>query len=189
MLLAATNSYTGATVIDAGTLIVNGSISGSTTTVNAGGTLAGTGTFGAVSVLGGTVAPGASPGTLTTGAFSLGPTATLKFELAQTGVVGSGVNDLISVGGSLTLDGLLQVTELPGFGGGTYRLFDYTGALTNNGLDLTPGFLASYPGSFVDSSTASQVNLVVVPEPSAIAALLGGSTILLGFRRARRRQD
>jgi fibronectin-binding autotransporter adhesin len=188
MLLSATNTYTGPTIVDVGTLIVNGSISGSATTVNASGILGGTGTLGAVSVIGGTVVPGASPGTLTTSAFSLNSAATLKFELAQSGVVGSGINDLISVGGSLTLDGTLEVTALPGFGEGTYRLFDYTGALTNNGLDLPFTFLTSYPGSFVDASTANQINLVVVPEPSAFVAFLGGCGVLLAFGRARRRQ-
>ncbi len=189
LVLSAINTYTGATVVNDGTLFVSGSISGSTTTLNAGAVLGGTGTLGALNVVGGTIEPGASPGTLATGALSLSGSSTLKFELAQAGVVGGGINDLITVTGGLTLDGTLQVTEMLGFGAGTYRLFDYSGALTNNGLDLTTGFLAAHPGSFVDVNTANQVNLVVVPEPSAMVALLGGCGVLLSVRRGRRLED
>ena len=131
-------------------------------------------------MVGGTLSPGSSPGTLTTGTLSLDPAALLKFELAQAGTVGSGVNDLISVGGNLTLDGTLQVTELAGFSNGTYRLFDYTGSLTNNILNLESAFLAAHPGSFVDAATPNQINLTVVPEPGALVSLLGGAACSLG---------
>ena len=61
--LTANNTYTGITTVNAGTLSVNGSIASSTTTVNAGGTLGGTGTVGTVNINGGTFAPGNSIGT------------------------------------------------------------------------------------------------------------------------------
>ncbi len=52
--LTNTNTYTGATNVNGGKLLVSGSISGSTSTVsNAGSTLGGTGTVGAVTVNGG----------------------------------------------------------------------------------------------------------------------------------------
>ena len=60
------NSYTGATVVNDGTLLVNGSIAGSAVTVNDGATLGGTGTVGETTVAdGGAVSPGTSIGTLT----------------------------------------------------------------------------------------------------------------------------
>jgi fibronectin-binding autotransporter adhesin len=164
---------------------VNGNIAGSAVTVNLGATLGGTGTTGAVNVLGGSIAPGTSVGTLTTGSLSLDSAATLQLELALAGVVG-GVNDLVSVNGSLTLDGTLQVTQLPGFNFGTYRLINYTGALTNNVLNLEAAFLAQFPGSFISTTTAGQINLVVIPEPGAFAGLLGGLGMLTGLRRFRR---
>ena len=37
----------------------------------------------------------------------------------------------MNVGGNLTLDGNLNVTDAGGFGVGVYRLFNYTGSLTN----------------------------------------------------------
>ena len=110
---------------------------------------------------------------------------TLAYELDTPGIVGSNVNDLISVTGDLTLDGTLQITPLAGFGNGSYRIFDYTGSLTNNGLSLQPGFLASYPGSAIDTSIANQVNLTVVPEPTAAVSALAGLGLLFGTRRRR----
>jgi len=59
-ILTANNSYTGSTAVNAGTLVVNGSIASSNlTSVTNGGTLAGTGTVGNTQVnAGGTFAPG-----------------------------------------------------------------------------------------------------------------------------------
>jgi fibronectin-binding autotransporter adhesin len=179
-------TYTGQTTVNGGALLVNGSLAGSAIAVNVGGTLGGIGTTGPVNILGGSLAPGESAGTLTTGTLLLDSAATVKMELALSGVVG-GVNDLISVNGGLTLNGTLQVTQLTGFGLGTYRLMNYTGALTNNGLDLESAFLALFPGSMINTATPGQVNLVVVPEPGALAGLLGGFGMLMGLQRFRRR--
>jgi MYXO-CTERM domain-containing protein len=134
---------------------------------------------------GATLAPGTSPGTLSVGNLGLLSSTTLAYELDTPGIVGSNVNDLISVTGNLTLAGTLQITPLAGFGLGSYRIFDYTGSLTNNGLSLQPGFLASYPGSAIDTSIANQVNLTVVPEPTAAVSALAGLGLLFGTRRRR----
>lgn len=157
------NTYAGGTRVEAGTLRVNGS-NNSAVTVLADATLGGTGTIsGPVSILGdGHLAPGASAGTLTVGSLTLAPTAQLDYELGPAGTVGSGVNDLVNVGGSLVLDGSLNVHGLDGFGSGVYRLIDYGGAFTNNNLDI-----GSVPGGFVatdfvvQTGVAGQVNLMV----------------------------
>ena len=66
LTLTGIETYSGATAVNAGTLVVNGSIANSAVTVNAGATLAGTGTVGATTIRsGGTFAPGNSPGTIT----------------------------------------------------------------------------------------------------------------------------
>jgi T5SS/PEP-CTERM-associated repeat protein len=64
--LSASNTYTGATTVSAGRLVVDGSIASSAVTVQSGGTLAGSGTVGSTTIeSGGTVSPGNSPGNLT----------------------------------------------------------------------------------------------------------------------------
>jgi autotransporter-associated beta strand protein len=63
--LTASNTYTGTTTVAGGGIVLNGSIADSTTTVQNGGWLGGSGTVGSLIVeSGGTVAPGNSPGTL-----------------------------------------------------------------------------------------------------------------------------
>jgi YVTN family beta-propeller protein/autotransporter-associated beta strand protein len=58
-ILSGDNTYTGTTAVNAGTLVVNGSIANSAVTVNAGATLAGNGTVGPTAILSdGTFAPG-----------------------------------------------------------------------------------------------------------------------------------
>jgi fibronectin-binding autotransporter adhesin len=162
LILSGINTFTGTTTINAGTLRVNGSLgAGSAVSVNNGGTLGGTGTVhGPVTVaLGGTLAPGNSPGPITLGTLTLNSGSFLSYELATPNVIGSGVNDLTIVNGPLTLDGTLNITELPGFGAGLYRLFDYTGLLTNNTLDI-----GSAPGGYTyafDVTTPHQVNVLV----------------------------
>ena len=65
LTLGGVNTYTGATTVGGGLLVVNGSIESSAVTVQSGGTLGGSGTVGAVTVEnGGTINPGNSPGTL-----------------------------------------------------------------------------------------------------------------------------
>ena len=167
LTLTAANSYTGTTAVDAGALYVNGNQSAATgaTTVANGATLGGTGTLGgAVTVAdGGILSPGGNspaPGTLTlNGNLGLSGGSILNYSLGQAGVPGGAFNDLTNVGGNLTLDGTLNVVTAPGgtFGAGVYRLINYGGALTNNGLAV--GTVPS-PNYSVQTSVANQVNLV-----------------------------
>ncbi|TAJ69136.1 MAG: autotransporter domain-containing protein [Phenylobacterium sp.] len=169
LILNGANTYGFVTNVQAGTLLLNGSIvgGGSALVVGANGTFGGTGSSrgGAVS---GTLAPGGltNPGTLTFNSnLTLNSTATLRYRLGQAGTVGGGLNDLLVVNGNLTLDGTLNVTQSAGgiFGPGVYRLINYTGTLTDNGLDL-----GTLPGGFtntIQTSIAGQVNLVAAAPP------------------------
>lgn len=161
--LTANSTYKGATTVASGALYINGDNSLATGNVTVtGGTLGGSGIIGGnVTVMdGGHIAPGTSPGTLTVAGLNLSSGSILDYELGAPNVVGSGVNDLIQVNGDLTLAGVLNLTNVGGFDSGVYRLMNYTGNLTNNGLvfgtlptglwDLT-----------VDTTTANEVNLLV----------------------------
>ncbi len=162
LILSGNNTYLGDTDISSGTLLVNGSQSGSgVTTVESGATLGGSGTLSGPVVVadGGYLAPGTSPGTLNIGDLSLNANSQLDFELDTPGVIGGGVNDLVSISGDLILDGFLNITDLGGFGVGSYRLFDYSGNLTDNGT-----LFGNVPGLFdlaISTATAGQVNLNV----------------------------
>lgn len=153
----------GALNVDGGTLRVEGALGDMTTTVASGATLGGSGTIaGDVTVLdGATLSPGSSAGTLTLGSLTLSDGSILDYELGQAGVIGSGVNDLIEINGDLTLDGTLDITDIGGFGAGVYRLMNYGGALTDNGLDL--GDLPAGSDAqdlFLQTAIDGQVNLV-----------------------------
>ena len=165
LTLSGNNSYTGATNVNAGTLRINGDQSAATglVTVASGATLGGAGTIGgSVNVLnGGILAPGNSPGTLDIdGDLALAGGSVLNFEFGEAGVAGGALNDLVNVGGDLTLDGTINVTSSSGgyCGGGIYRVFNYPGALTDNGLEL--GSMPVGSDVTVQTSVAGQVNLI-----------------------------
>ncbi len=200
----ANNTYKGDTIVEGGTLLVNGThISPSNGTeyiVKSGATLGGTGLIrvlgGATVEDGGTLAPGASAGTLTLDTdLTLAPTSILAYELnGLDTTVGSGANDLLDSVNNLTLDGILEVTELVvgGFSlaslGDTWTLIRYDGTLTDNGLSISAGSQSLLTGgqSFeIDTSVDNEIRLTVIPEPGSLGMFLLGFG-LAGWRRFRR---
>jgi outer membrane autotransporter protein len=150
-----------------GTLIVNGSIAPATlTTVNAGGTLGGTGTAGATSINGGTLSPGA-PGAIGT----LAVQGSLAFSTASTYLVHlSPTNaDQTAVTGTANLAGTVQAQFLPG----SYVTRSYT-ILTSAGLGGTTfaGAQASLPG-FTASLSYTPTDVVL-----NLTAALGTNAVL-----------
>lgn len=135
------NTYTGATNVNAGTLLINGSIATSSlTTVASGATLGGSGTVGAA-IINGTLAVGNSPGQMNfTNTLTLAGITIMEIDgNAGVGVsnghdfanlTGVGAAGVLTYGGTMTLDmGVL-------FGAGTYswNLFDMaseTGTFTS----------------------------------------------------------
>lgn len=113
--LTGTNTYTGTTTIEGGTLAVNGSIT-SPVTIKSGATLGGTGTTGTITIeSGGTFAPGNSIGTI-------GVTGTLRFLNGSNYLVeasASGAADRINVTGDAVIGSGVAVNVLAA--NGNYR--------------------------------------------------------------------
>ncbi|NMX68853.1 transporter [Pseudomonas sp. WS 5111] len=160
LTLAGVSTLAGNTQVSAGTLNVNGQLASAGVNVNSGATLGGSGTLlGTVNVADGGHLAVKSGSVLTTGALVLGANANLDAGL---GAPSTGGTELLRVLGNLTLDGTLNISDTGGFGAGIYRLINYTGVLTNNGLLLgsLPGGVL--PGSLdLQTAIGNQINLLV----------------------------
>ena len=167
---ASAGQFTGTANVNAGVLAINGTFgdtaaNSAVVNVNTGGTLHGSGTLdGSVVVNGGTVSAGNSPGTLTVaGNYTLTSGSTSLFELGAPGVVGGTNNDLIIVGGNLTLGGALSLVSATSATSppvsGDYRLFNYGGTLSGSFASVsTPS--ANSTGT-VYTNIPGQVNVLL----------------------------
>ncbi len=117
LTLSNVDTFSGATTIKLGKLVVNGRLVNSTILVNSDGTLAGDGKVAATTVQdGGTLSPGNSPGTLTVASLSLAPGSTFKEELGGTAVGGQYDQTIVAAGGTVALSGAtLSLSFLGGF--------------------------------------------------------------------------
>lgn len=188
-VLEGDNTYTGATSVTAGALIINGNSSTATGAVSVTGASAlATATLGGIGIVGGNttlnnfsvLSPGQSPGTLTfSSALTLNNGATYTFE----------GGDLVAVGGILTLtDNWILALGSGLSDGGSVTLFTYG---TAGGFDLAPtfditnlGFSPSGALSLSDTGSSIVLNgLSVVPEPGAPLICTLGLLVLLRRRR------
>ena len=142
-VLSGTNSYIGPTTINAGTLLVNGSIT-SAATVNSGGTLGGIGTIGNNVTVnsGGTLAPGSgAPGTSLTIGGSVAFNAGAIYQVQ----VNPSTASSATVGGSATLTGASVHTV---FAAGSYvaKSYDILHATAGFGGTTFTGVSGNVPG-------------------------------------------
>lgn len=205
-VLSGSNSYTGATTVSAGTLLVNGNQSGAVGAVSvaANAILGGTGTLGGVSAaITGTVAPGLSGslGTLTFAgsAMNFSSGGSLLAQLNSNPAVFTSDLLAISGAGSLTLGGS-SILDL--FGPGSFTTSGtYTLATFASGSSVNQFTTVRYNGQTFGSPTttggvnsngtlvynADSIQLVVVPEPGTLV-LAGLGVGLAGFTAWKRRR-
>jgi autotransporter-associated beta strand protein/T5SS/PEP-CTERM-associated repeat protein len=162
--LTGTNTYSGPTNVNAGTLLVNGSLAGGVT-VNSGGTLGGTGRVGTLVSNGGTIAPGNSIGTLTvSGNF------TQNGGIYQVETNAAGQSDRLNVTGIATLNGG-TVQVLPQSGtyarNTTYTILNAAGGVSGAYSGVTSNFAFLVPSLTYD---ANNVYLLLFQSASAFAA-------------------
>ncbi|WP_411037619.1 beta strand repeat-containing protein, partial [Shinella sp. BYT-45] len=158
LTLAGTTTYGGPTQAHEGRLVIDGSVAGHVT-VNTTGILAGSGSIaGTVSVSTSGILEGRSGQTLTMGNLHLNSIGGAD-SIVNVALGAPSSTALFDVTGNLTLDGTLNVTDAGGFGDGVYRIFDYGGTLTDNGLDV--GSMPAGATGTVQTAIANQVNLVV----------------------------
>ena len=138
LLLSGPNTYSGATTVSAGKLVVNGSLANSAVTVGNGGTLGGTGPFGSLVTVqsGGVLSLGNSPGALAAAALDLQAGSTTFMEIvgsgSAAGVAGNDYDQVqITTSGGLTYGGTLNLEFGIGssFANGTsFDLFAFAGS-------------------------------------------------------------
>ena len=203
LTVSGNNTYSGATTVSAGGLKVNGSIGGGGLSVAAAAWLMGTGTINGPVTVSGTLSPGTGPGVITLGSLVLTDTSTTVIDIASAGTRGSaydGVSILDPSG--LTYGGTVSFA----FGGSaianntTFDIFDFTGssagslaAIESTGFyagtwtPLGSGTFQLVSGSQTLTFSQATGEVIVVPEPAAIAvAAVGLGTIGLALLRRRR---
>ncbi|MES2755139.1 MAG: autotransporter-associated beta strand repeat-containing protein, partial [Pseudomonadota bacterium] len=165
LTLSGQNTATGTLAVNGGGIALPGRWAGAVTLAN-GTSLSGAGSVtGVLSAGDAAIAPGnGGVGTLTTGGLVLGAGTVLNYDFGA-----PGTSDLIQVNGNLTLDGTLNVNDIGGFGEGVYRLLNYTGTLTDNGLVVGTTPVGANAPFAIQTSVATQINLIYgVPAPTTI---------------------
>ena len=158
LTLATNSTYTGATTVAAGKLVVNGSISNSAVTVSNGAVLGGTGPVGATVVKsGGTIAPGNSPGIETiNGNLTWEGGAKYDWEIFSVADNPGTSWDLINV----TNGGVLNLADLSTTNKFTINLFTLSALPNTRGLLAGFNSSSNYSWKILSSSSISGTNKV-----------------------------
>ncbi|TAL07113.1 MAG: hypothetical protein EPO07_00790, partial [Verrucomicrobia bacterium] len=162
LILSGANSYSGNTILNGGTLQIDGTSSGAgALTTSAGTVLAGSGTVSNAVTVGGQMNPGSANATgifNANGGLTLSSGSTLNFDLSATDPSNPAVNDSINVGGNLTLNNNQITVNFNGAPGGTYTLFTYSGGKSGN---FNATIAGTHFAATLDTSTTNFVYLNV----------------------------
>ncbi|MES2660955.1 MAG: autotransporter-associated beta strand repeat-containing protein [Verrucomicrobiota bacterium] len=213
------NTYTGATTVSNGALVINGNISTSMlTTVTSGASLSGSGTTGDLTVLsGGTLAPGDGLESLGLGAASFAGGSTYAYEFQSNLYAGSAslAGDLTYSSGTLAIGSgtILTLTDLAvstalldgtkftlisSFGAWNGGLFTYLGTPLTDDSTFVIGlneWKFDYNdsvggGNFIGNTTGATNFVTMTVVPEPnVAALLGGLGLIALLRRQRGPQE
>ncbi|MBV8102094.1 MAG: autotransporter domain-containing protein [Verrucomicrobia bacterium] len=171
LTLSGADTYTGPTTVNAGTLVVNGSIASAETFVNPGGVLTGIGSIRGSVVNNGIVIPGNPTGTLTiSGNYVQNSNGTLRISVGGTAPGQFGV---LAVGGHATLAGTLQIVSINGFQlavGNKLTFLTATGGVS--------GTFSTIQNPF-PSSTAVEAQFLLLPDAVEIEGTQGSFVSIL----------
>jgi fibronectin-binding autotransporter adhesin len=201
LALTGSSSNTGPTTVSGGTLAVNGVLGSGSVSVAATAWLQGTGTVaGPVNVLG-TLSPGNSPGVLTLGSVSLGATSNTVIEITGTsrgtqydGVTITSTSSPLTYGGTLSLsfgslfanNTTFDIFNFTGLFSGSYSSVVSTGSYAGSWSPLGSGTYQLISGAQTLTFYPSTGDIIIVPEPAAIA--MAGVGIALAGRWLTRRR-
>jgi autotransporter-associated beta strand protein len=153
-ILGGSNSYTGATTVSGGALVINGSLANSDVTVENLATLGGSGTIDSLVTVeaGGTISPGNSPGLLTVGSLDLQASSTTFMQIigvgSTAGIAGTDYDKLaITTAGGLGYGGTLDLdfANTATFADGTiFSLFSFSGSPTGTFTSVRSSGSGSY---------------------------------------------
>jgi uncharacterized protein with beta-barrel porin domain len=177
LVLAAANTYVGLTSVNAGQLLLTGSISGSVVTAS-GATLKGTGTMGGTVTIqnGGIVSPGTPLGTLHAGALTLNSGSTTIIELDGAS------NSSIAVSGAATLAGQVQVVQ-GDFNPGVNYVILTAGSISGSYDSTVLGTLpVGYEYILIQSATQVEIKALATPIP--VQGLSGNALHLANYLNA-----
>gem|GEM_PF-723653 len=167
LTLSGVNTYTGPTVVNGGTLSVNGSIvSSSGVTVNTGGTLGGTGALPKTTINGGALSPGNSIGTISVnGSLSFVGPGNYIVEVSPSAADKTNVS---GAPGNATLAGTLSAIATGGVYvvGTKYTVLNATGGVsgTFSNLAISGSFGVTKPHIEYDAN-----NVYLVLDPNALS--------------------
>ncbi|WP_088157986.1 autotransporter-associated beta strand repeat-containing protein [Achromobacter xylosoxidans] len=168
MVLSGANTLAGSTSVTAGSLWVDGSLASSDVVVYSGATLGGAGSIaGNVEVLDNATLKLMAGHTLSVGSLALDANSIVNASLGAPALGGGAA--LVNVAGDLTLGGTLNISDAGGFGTGVYRLMNYGGSLTDNGMRFgnLPGNVQSADLT-LQTAVDKQINLLVAAPNVAV---------------------